>query len=71
MSDLDARMMAMGRRARAAADAVRLAPAGTRSAALTAMAAALRTRAATILQANTGDIDRARTTLASLPTMTF
>ena len=60
MSDLDTVMQAMGRCARAAADAVRLAPAETRSAALTAMAAALRARAGAILQANARDIDRAR-----------
>lgn len=62
MSDLDAAMRAMGRRARAAADAVRLAPAEVRSAALTAMAAALRAMSDDILTANARDIDRARTT---------
>ncbi|WP_298162653.1 glutamate-5-semialdehyde dehydrogenase [Brevundimonas sp.] len=61
MSDVQASMLERGRRARAAADTVRLAPAGTRSAALTAMAAALRTRAGDILAANARDIDRART----------
>ncbi|MGV3579391.1 glutamate-5-semialdehyde dehydrogenase [Brevundimonas sp.] len=61
MSDLDARMQAMGRRARAAADAVRMAPAETRSTALTAMAAAIRERADAILEANASDTDRART----------
>lgn len=61
MSDLDDRMLAMGRRARAAADAVRMAPAEARSAALTSMAAALRTGADLILAANGRDIDRART----------
>ena len=61
MNALNAAMLAMGRRARAAADAVRLAPAETRSAALTTMAAALRARADAILQANARDIDRART----------
>jgi len=61
MSDLDAAMRAMGRRARAAADAVRLAPAEVRSAALTAMAAALRAMSDDILKANARDIDRART----------
>lgn len=50
----------MGDRARAAADAVRLAPAEARSAALTAMAEALRARAGAILAANARDIDRAR-----------
>ena len=61
MSDLDARMQEMGRRARAAADAVRMAPAEVRSAALTAMATAIRSRADAILEANGRDIDRART----------
>ncbi len=51
----------MGDRARAAADAVRLATADVRSAALTAMAAGLRGRADAILDANARDIDRART----------
>ena len=54
-------MLERGRRARAAADAVRLAPADTRSAALRAMAIALRARADDILTANARDIDRART----------
>jgi glutamate-5-semialdehyde dehydrogenase len=62
MSDLGAAMLERGRRARAAADAMRLAPAGVRSAALTAMAAALRIRANDILVANARDIDRARAT---------
>ena len=61
MSDLTTDMLDRGRRARAAADAVRLAPAGVRSAALTAIAGALRVRAADILNANVRDIDRART----------
>ena len=61
MSDLNTAMLERGRRARAAADAVRLAPAGVRSAALTAIAEALRSRAADILDANARDIDRART----------
>lgn len=61
MSDLDRAMLEMGQRARAAADAMRLAPAEVRSAALTAMATALRARADDILTANTRDIDRART----------
>ncbi|WP_309629933.1 glutamate-5-semialdehyde dehydrogenase [Brevundimonas sp.] len=61
MSNVQATMLERGRRARAAADAVRLAPAGVRSAALTAMAAALRARADAILEANARDIDRART----------
>jgi glutamate-5-semialdehyde dehydrogenase len=61
MSDLDARMLAMGRRARDAADAVRMAPAEVRSTALAAMAAAIRACADAILDANTRDLDRART----------
>ena len=61
MSDLQATMLERGRRARAAADALRLAPAETRSAALSAMAQAIRDRAGNILTANARDIDRART----------
>ncbi|WP_426037199.1 glutamate-5-semialdehyde dehydrogenase [Brevundimonas sp. DC300-4] len=61
MSDLDMAMRVRGRRARAAADAVRLAPADTRSAALRAISMALRARADDILTANARDIDRART----------
>lgn len=61
MSAVQATMLERGRCARAAAEAVRLAPAGTRSAALTAMASALRARAEAILKANARDIDRART----------
>lgn len=61
MTDLQKTMLERGRRARAAADAVRLAPAETRSAALTAMAAAVRARADDILAANGRDIERART----------
>ncbi len=60
MTDLNAAMLERGRRARAAADALRLASGQTRSAALTAMAASLRARADAILQANARDIDRAR-----------
>ncbi|WP_428150566.1 glutamate-5-semialdehyde dehydrogenase [Brevundimonas sp.] len=60
MSDLDTAMLARGRRARAAADAVRLASAKMRSAALMAIAAALRVRADDILTANARDIARAR-----------
>lgn len=61
MSDLTARMLEMGRRARAAAETLRDASAETRSKALTAMAAAIRARAAIILEANARDIERART----------
>ena len=53
-------MADMGRRARASADALRLSSAETRSAALTAIAAAVRARADQILDANAQDIDRAR-----------
>ena len=60
MTDLTAAMLERGRRARAAADALRLASGETRSAALIAMAASLRARADSILQANTRDIERAR-----------
>lgn len=60
MSDLNIRMQAMGDRARAASEAVRVAPAEVRSKALTAMAGALRNRAAAILEANIRDLDRGR-----------
>ncbi|MDP3403265.1 MAG: glutamate-5-semialdehyde dehydrogenase [Brevundimonas sp.] len=60
MSELEHRIQAMGDRARAAAEAVRLAPADVRSAALSAMAEALRNRASGILEANVRDIDRGR-----------
>ena len=53
-------MADMGRRARASADALRLASAQTRTAALTAIAAALRRGADAILTANQTDIARAR-----------
>ena len=55
-----AMMLDMGRRARAAAEPLRLAGAGVRSAALTAIATALRDRAGTILAANERDLERAR-----------
>jgi glutamate-5-semialdehyde dehydrogenase len=58
--DVAALMADMGRRARASADAVRLAGPQARSAALTAIAAALRSHAETILTANARDIARAR-----------
>ncbi|WP_269515769.1 glutamate-5-semialdehyde dehydrogenase [Brevundimonas subvibrioides] len=61
MSDIDTDMLAMGRRARAAAAAVRTAPAEVRSRALSAAARSLRARADAILSANQRDIDRART----------
>lgn len=55
-----AMMLDMGRRARAAAEPLRLAGAGVRSAALTAIATALRDRADAILAANLRDLERAR-----------
>jgi glutamate-5-semialdehyde dehydrogenase len=58
--DIAALMAGMGRRARAAADAVRLAGPETRSAALSAIAVSLRARADAILSANAEDIARAR-----------
>lgn len=60
MTDLTARMLDMGRRARAAAETVRTAAPETRSAALSGMASAVRDRADAILAANARDIDRAR-----------
>ena len=59
--DIAAVMADMGRCARASADALRLAGAETRTAALTAIAAAIRSRANAILAANHSDIVRART----------
>jgi glutamate-5-semialdehyde dehydrogenase len=61
MSDIETDMLAMGRRARAAAAAVRTAPAEVRSRALSAAARSLRAQADAILSANQSDIDRART----------
>lgn len=61
MSDIDIEMLAMGRRARAAAAAVRTAPAEQRSRALAAAARHLRSAADDILNANLRDISRART----------
>lgn len=55
-----AMMLDMGRRARAATEPLRLAGAGVRSAALTAIATALRDRADAILAANLRDLERAR-----------
>ncbi|AQR62968.1 glutamate-5-semialdehyde dehydrogenase [Brevundimonas sp. LM2] len=60
MSEIDDDMRGMGRRARAAAQAVRTAPAEVRSRALAAAARSLRTRADAILSANRIDLDRAR-----------
>lgn len=53
-------MLAIGARARAAAVSARTATPGQRTAALTAIAAALRSNAETILLANTSDVARAR-----------
>ena len=53
-------MLAMGRRARAAARALALAGAETRSRALAGMAAALRARADRVLTANAADLEAAR-----------
>ncbi len=53
-------LLDMGRNARAGADALRLASAGTRTAALTAMAAAIRAHAEPILAANAQDLAAAR-----------
>ena len=58
--DVAALMAGMGRRARAAADAVRLAGPEVRSAALSAIASAIRDGAEAILAANVRDITRAR-----------
>jgi glutamate-5-semialdehyde dehydrogenase len=52
-------MMAMGRRARAAAGVLRGASAGTRSTAIRFIAGRIRARAADILEANRGDVERA------------
>ena len=60
-SDVAAQMQALGRRARAAARLIALAPEGQRNGALRAMAAALRDRAAPILAANALDLAEART----------
>ncbi|WAC29490.1 glutamate-5-semialdehyde dehydrogenase [Ancylobacter sp. SL191] len=53
-------MLAMGRRARAAARALALAPAATKTAALNGAAAAIRARAGEILSANAEDVATAR-----------
>lgn len=60
MSDLAAMMLAMGGRARTAAQALRAAAPEVRTRALEAAAAALRARASAILAANAEDIERAR-----------
>lgn len=58
--DVAAQMQALGQRARAAARVIALAPDSQRNAALRAMAAALRERAASILAANAQDLAEAR-----------
>ncbi len=58
--DVAALMLALGRRARCAARRIALAPDSQRNAALRAMAAALRDRAASILAANAQDLAEAR-----------
>ena len=57
---LEADMLAMGRRARAAARALALAGPETRTKAIAGMAAALRARADQVLAANAADLDDAR-----------
>lgn len=60
MTELHDAMLAMGRRARLAADALRTASPDTRTAALVACASTLRDHAARILGANAEDVERAR-----------
>lgn len=60
MTDLHDAMLAMGRRARVAADALRTASPETRTTALVACATALRDQAGAILAANAEDVERAR-----------
>ena len=60
MSDLDAAMLDMGRRARAAADALRATTPDARNEALHRLAEALRAAEADILAANARDVARAR-----------
>ena len=60
MTTVESGMQAMGVRARAAFDAVRMTPAATRTAALYAMADALELGRASILTANAADLGRAR-----------
>ena len=57
---LDASLAAMGRRAREGAEALRLTTAGARTAAIKAMASAVRARAGEILAANAADVTAAR-----------
>lgn len=60
MTTIESAMQAMGDRARAAFDAVRILPAEARTAALRAMADAVDRNEGAILAANAGDLDRAR-----------
>ena len=60
MSDLDAAMLDMGRRARAAADALRATTPDVRTEALHRLATALRAAEADILAANARDVAHAR-----------
>ena len=60
MSDLDALMLDMGRRARAAADALRATTPDARTEALHRLAEALRAAETDILSANARDVSRAR-----------
>lgn len=60
MTTVESGIQAMGVRARAAFDAVRMTPAATRTAALYAMADALELGRASILTANAADLGRAR-----------
>lgn len=60
MTDTNALMLDMGRRARAAADALRATTSDARTEALTRLAAGLRAAEAEILSANAHDIDNAR-----------
>lgn len=57
---LEAEMLAMGRRARAASRALALAGAGTRTRAIEGMAQALRARSEQVLAANAADLEDAR-----------
>ena len=68
--DIAAAMAEIGRRARAAARALALAPAAQKNKALHAMAAALRAQKAAILAANAEDVAEARTSGGSRPSST-
>ena len=59
-ADLEQDMLAMGRRARAAARQLALASPEARTKAISGMAKALRARAADVLKANAADQDAAR-----------